>query len=271
MATHNYVRLLGILRKPPKFLKLGNSTAAMFSLIVLNKSRLEKDTYFYNVPTVFTEDEEMVAAIEQYQVNAIIEVEGVITTKNVIKASFCEYCGEKNVKDKATIFVITPIYLCQRESAIQTREEALQKLQQHVEISNKCFVLGTLLRNPELIAIGKKKRNTVRYPIAIQRKYFIHDTNEAHSDYPWVNTIGEQAENDIKYLQVGSVVYVDGYIQTRNATQTSVCNQCQKSYNWKDTAVEIIGYSVEYLQNYLTPEEVEEEHPFDVLLVEESC
>lgn len=57
MATHNYVRLLGILRKSPKFLKLGNSTAAMFSLIVLNKSRSEKDTFYYNVPTIFTDDE----------------------------------------------------------------------------------------------------------------------------------------------------------------------------------------------------------------------
>ena len=231
MATHNYVRLLGILRKSPKFLKLGNSTAAMFSLIVLNKSRSEKDTFYYNVPTIFTDDEEMVTAIEQYKANDIIEVEGVITTKNVIKASSCE--------------------------------------QPHVEISNKCFALGTVLRNPELIAVGKKKKNTVRYPIAIQRKYFIQDSPEVHSDYPWINTIGQQAENDIKYLHTGSVIYVDGYIQTRNAIQTSICNQCGKSYNWKDTAVEIIGYSVEYLQNYLTPEEVAQEHPFDVILVEE--
>ena len=62
---------------------------------------------------------------------------------------------------------------------------------------------------------------------------------------------------------------MDGYIQTRNAIQTSACTQCGKNYNWKDTAVEIIGYSVEYLQNYLTPEEVVQEHPFDVILVEE--
>ena len=182
MATHNYVRLLGILRKSPKFLKLGNSTAAMFSLIVLNKSRSEKDTFYYNVPTIFTDDEEMVTAIEQYKTNDIIEVEGVITTKNVIKASSCEHCGEKNIKEKAIIFVITPLYLCRRESGIQTREDALQKLQPHVEISNKCFALGTVLRNPELIAVGKKKKNTVRYPIAIQRKYFIQDSPEVHSD-----------------------------------------------------------------------------------------
>ena len=211
----------------------------------------------------------MVTDIEQYKTNDIIEVEGVITTKNVIKASSCEHCGEKNIKEKAIIFVITPLYLCRRESGIRTREDALQKLQPHVEISNKCFALGTVLRNPELIAVGKKKKNTVRYPIAIQRKYFIQDSPEVHSDYPWINTIGQQAENDIKYLHTGSVIYVDGYIQTRNAIQTSICNQCGKSYNWKDTAVEIIGYSVEYLQNYLTPEEVAQEHPFDVILVEE--
>lgn len=129
----------------------------MFSLIVLNKSRSEKDTFYYNVPTIFTDDEEMVTAIEQYKTNDIIEVEGVITTKNVIKASSCEHCGEKNIKEKAIIFVITPLYLCRRESGIQTREDALQKLQPHVEISNKCFALGTVLRNPELIAVGKKK------------------------------------------------------------------------------------------------------------------
>ena len=74
MATHYYVRLLGILRKSPKFLKLGNSTAAMFSLIVLNKSRSEKDTFYYNVPTILTDDEEMVSAIQDETVSRLYSV-----------------------------------------------------------------------------------------------------------------------------------------------------------------------------------------------------
>ncbi|MCI6998220.1 MAG: single-stranded DNA-binding protein [Eubacterium sp.] len=268
MATHNYVRLLGALRKPPKIISLANSRAAMFNIIVINKSRFEKDTYYYNVPTIFTEDEMMIDDIVNYKEHDIVEVEGVITTKNVIKASLCEYCGQKNVKEKATIFVVTPLYLCLRESGIATKEESLRLLQPHAEISNKCFAIGTLLRDPELIAIGKKKRNTVRYPLAIHRKYYIRDNPDTHSDYPWVNTIGEQAEDDMRYLHAGSVVYIDGYIQTRNAIQTSVCSHCGESYHWKDSAVEIIGYSVEYLQNYYTPDEVIEHDPFDVIQVE---
>ena len=50
--------------------------------------------------------------------------------------------------------------------------------------------------------------------------------------------------------------------------QTSVCSHCGESYHWKDSAVEIIGYSVEYLQNYYTPDEVIEHDPFDVIQVE---
>lgn len=269
MATHNYIRQLGVLRKEPVFIKTKNKRFAIFNLIVINQSRTETDTYYYNVPTIMAEDEEMIEDIKTYKAFDIIEVAGVITTRNVQKASVCQHCGEKNVKEKATIFVITPLYLCLRASGFASKEEALTALQPHAEISNRCFAIGQLLRDPELIEIGRKKKNRVRYPIAIQRKYFIQDSPDVHTDYPWVNTIGKQAEDDMRYLHEGSLVYIDGYVQTRKATQTSVCSNCNQEYNWADSAVEIIGSSVEYLQNYYLPDEVINHEPFDFIQVEE--
>ena len=90
MATHNYVRLLGALRKPPKIISLANSRAAMFNIIVINKSRFEKDTYYYNVPTIFPADEPMVGDLVNYKERESVEDAGGITTKNVIKATLCE-------------------------------------------------------------------------------------------------------------------------------------------------------------------------------------
>lgn len=270
MATQNYVRLLGVLSKLPLFKPLKNGTElALFHLIVINKSRTEKDTYYYNVPNIMTDNAELIAAIKTYNLYDIIEVEGVITTKNVCKTSNCKVCGEKNRKEKATLVIVTPLYLCQRATGFADNSDALQALQPHEEISNKCFVIGTLMKDPQILAFGKRKKNTVRYPISIKRKYYIVDSPDVHTDYPWVNTVGSQAEDDMRYLHAGSVILIDGYIQTRKATQTSICEYCGTTYDWKDSAVEIIGNSVEYLQNYYTPDEVIEQNPFDYVYVED--
>lgn len=269
MATHNYTRQLGVLRKAPTFLQSKKKRYAIFNLIVVNQSRKSRDTYIFNTPTIMVEDESMIEDVKTYKPFDIIEVSGVITTRNINKASICEHCGAKNVKEKGTVFVITPLYLCQRATGFETKDEALKALIPHAEISNRCFAIGYLVRDPELVEIGRNKKNRVRYPIAIQRKYYIQDSPEIRTDYPWVNTKNNQAEDDMRYLHEGSLVYIDGYIETRNATQTSICTNCNEQYDWKDSAVEIIGESVEYLQNYYSPDEVINREPFDFIEVEE--
>ena len=269
MATHNYIRLLGIVNHTPQIMEYKKGgRLAMFSMIVITKSRTDKERYFYNVPTVITDDEAMIEDICGYSKYDIVELTGVITTKNVRKMSVCTHCGAKNAKEQAMIFVVTPLYLCHRAGGLESEEEALQMLRPHAEVSNYCIAIGTLLRDPELIMIGKKKNNTVRYPISIKRKYYINDSPGIHSDYPWINVTGTHAESDMCFLHKDSVILVEGYIQTRKATQTSVCRECEKTYDWQDTAVEIIGHSVEYLNNFYSTEEVQDFHSFDSIQVE---
>jgi hypothetical protein len=64
-------------------------------------------------------------------------------------------------------------------------------------------------------------------------------------------------------LQTGSLVFVDGAIQTRIIDRKTICEECGEEYIWKETATDIYPYAVEYLQNCLFPErdEVEEKVP----------
>ena len=74
------------------------------------------------------------------------------------------------------------------------------------------------------------------------------------TDYPWVKSFGEQANQDAVHLQEGATIYVSGAIQTREVARTTICANCGEEYIWKDTASEIVPYSVEYLEGCLFPE-----------------
>lgn len=67
-------------------------------------------------------------------------------------------------------------------------------------------------------------------------------------------SFGEQANQDAIHLQEGATIYVSGAIQTREVARTTVCANCGEEYIWKDTASEIVPYSVEYLEGCLFPE-----------------
>ena len=46
-------------------------------------------------------------------------------------------------------------------------------------------------------------------------------------------------------------------LQTRDILRTTTCEECGTNYQWQDSAMEIIPYEVEYLQNFITTEEQE--------------
>ena len=138
--------------------------------------------------------------------------------------------------------------MCKREEEISP-EESLKLLKERCEISNIVMVIGTLCREPEIYT-DDKNRSFAQYQIAVNRRYRIkEDPAETKTDYPWVKTFGEQALKDVYALHTGSQVYLNGALQTREVARETICENCNKSYEWQDVASEIVPYSTEYLSN----------------------
>ena len=110
--------------------------------------------------------------------------------------------------------------------------------------------------------IGDAKHPCCRYRLGVDRKYYIKTQSEITADYPWVYSYGQQAEYDYSHLKMpqdgeqGSLVLVDGFVQYRDVEAKMVCDACGEPYTYHDIVTEFIPYSIEYLNNYITDEEI---------------
>ena len=79
---------------------------------------------------------------------------------------------------------------------------------------NKAFLMGRLTRDPEL-RYSSSNAAIVNFSIAIDRQY---TNNQGQRETDFINIVAfqKQAENIKKYVTKGSLVAVDGRIQTRN-------------------------------------------------------
>ncbi len=79
---------------------------------------------------------------------------------------------------------------------------------------NKAFLIGRLTRDPEL-RYSSSNAAIVNFSIAIDRQY---TNNQGQRETDFINIVAfqKQAENIKKYVGKGSLVAVDGRIQTRN-------------------------------------------------------
>lgn len=79
---------------------------------------------------------------------------------------------------------------------------------------NKAFLIGRLTRDPEL-RYSSSNAAIVNFSIAIDRQY---TNNQGQRETDFINIVAfqKQAENIKKYVFKGSLVAVDGRIQTRN-------------------------------------------------------
>lgn len=260
MAKHNSVFLYGQVLNEPRITKNedGEFIRGMCAINVIrgirdfgnNISNLK-----YDCPIIMSGEPEKIAEMATWHKNDMVEIKGSVTTKEVNKSTICKSCGEKNVAEGNVVF-INPIYLSLRETGI-TKEEGIELLKKRVEISNCATLIGTLCRDMETFRTNEGLQIT-QYQLAVNRKYRVKDDSaENRTDYPWVKSYGNIAIEDSKFLKTGTLVYVDGMIQTREVDRKTVCQHCGNEYNWKDSALEVVPYAVEYLQNFILPEEYE--------------
>ena len=262
MAKENLVLLHGRIQSIPKIYtdSNGDLVKAMFALQVIRRpvrgGKFISNKLYLDLPIILTRNVDMIRQACNFEQSDMLDVRGVLSTKEVSKVTICPACQARNSIPGTTTYV-TPLYMCRREQHVSDEEE-MQLLKERCEISNMVMVIGTLCRDPE-IYIDDKKHAFAQYQLAVNRRYRIkEDSAETKTDYPWIKTSGDQALKDTEALKTGSQVYIRGALQTREVHRKTKCMECGAEYEWNDTATEIIPYSTEYLANCDVPVAKEE-------------
>lgn len=260
MAKENLVSLHGQLIAAPKVYVTSDNKYSKGILVLKTLRRpVMKDgiivgsRLYFDCPIILTKNPQLIKQLFEFNVGDMVDVKGVLSTQEVIKTTVCPQCSYKNSTQGNSVFV-TPIYICRREQELSPAD-GIRILKERCEVSNTVAVIGTLCRDPEGHE-DDKGQHYARYQLAVNRKFHIkEDDPSIKTDYPWVKTFGYQALNDAKGLRMGSVVYINGAIQTREIERVTTCEKCGTKYKWKEQVAEIVPYSTEYLANCIIPEE----------------
>ena len=295
MARENLTFLTGIVAKSPTIVKAGDEYQyAMVYLIVSRGLREVGDHRKYmkcDNPIIMTRDPKLIQEIESWNKYDIVHVKGMIASKRIMKSSICKECGMKNSQPGALVYVY-PIY-AEKIGSVETKEQAVEYLSDHREISNQLYVFGHVCGDPKKIK-PKSDLIVTQYQIALTRKFRIRtDSPDIRTDFPWVKSYGDNAEEDKLRLRKGSEVYIDGCLQARSVLRHAICGQafdmegkamfddemnpirktdangkpvgCGAVYDWQDRAMEIVPYSTEYLSNYNSDQEIEKNENENVI------
>ena len=275
MSRQNNVFLYARVSKPPIISKndLGEYNYGMVYLDTVRSPRefgLENGVHFskHDHPLVFSREKEIIDRMLEWDENSIVYVKGVVSTKRIVKSSYCPNCKDDNGnasenKSDGNLVYVTPIFV-ETVKHHPDKDSAIEDLMAHRELSNQIFILGTVLRDPKFITT-KQGIQIAQYPIAINRKYQIRtDDPSIRTDWPIVKSYGPLARDDKTFVKYQSDVIIDGFLQARTVTRKLKCACCGKEYEWKDQCMEIVPYATEYVSGYNTKEDIENEYGHSV-------
>lgn len=259
MATHNQTISTGYIKNDPQI--WGDPGSEKF-ICQIRTTHRPTDGYYekkYEDLLVYYDGEELMPKLKKLKKFDVIEIKGVFNVLILNKKSICPVCQHENIKYNGTATYIYPIDVLKLNSLTTSNEWDSTSLEgiiskHYEEWSNNLFLIGTLVKDPEMV--GSEKHPCCRYMLGIDRKYFIKTQSDITADYPWVYSYGQQATWDFMHLKKGSVVAIDGFIENRNCLPKIKCEHCQKEYEYDDVITSFIPYSVEYLSNYITDEEI---------------
>ena len=262
MARLNSSMLYGAVADVPRVIKddaTGEYKRAAFHIAVVKDDRNtgldDKSEIQINYPLIVTQDPEQVRLISKLKMNDIVELEGMFVTRKVQKLSHCKFCGHQNVVEGNFCYV-RPIAMKKRNTTDNTEKQAIQMVIDNKAFSNKLLMLGNVCSEVKFHK-GEKYDSCV-YQVGSDRKFFIkEDDPDTRSDFPIINTYGAQARKDTLALKKSSLIYIDGYLRSKEFSRKTICSSeaCKKEYQWKDNVMDIIAYDVQYCSNYDDPEE----------------
>lgn len=255
----NKAHLYGQILDPPKLFYSGEELySTMCSLKILRRqgtpgetTRPVKGKLVVDTPLVRTKNPKMMEAMQKLKAGDMISVIGVITTKEIVKKTICPHCGTQNTFN-GTAFYVEPIHLEAVKHEL-SREDGFADLLQNMELSNNVYLSGKLCKAPTERAT--EKSSICQFQIAVNRRYHIkEDSPDVETDYPYIKSFGEIAKENYSVLHVGSEVFVDGSIQTREYQKAIICASCEQEYSVMDSSGEIVPYYVGYLAECDIPE-----------------
>lgn len=103
---------------------------------------------------------------------------------------------------------------------------------------NRVHLVGRLGQDPEVRSLGQSGDNVTQFSLATSRKFNTRDGEKKEStQWHKIQCFGPQGENCSRYLQKGSLVYIEGEIRYREYEQDGV----------KKYATDIYAQSVQFL------------------------
>ncbi len=263
MATHNQVRVVGFLIDEPNIINegdIGNEKV----LFTVRTARREIEGYrgknFADLVVIY-DGEEMIKKCKELKKFDVVDIKGVFNIITTNKKHKCTECGYINIRYNCVSTFIYPLWLnriASYKDYYAEKEEMPNRLliENYKEISNQCLIVGTVVTEPEFIE-AKNKCRICRYALGVDRKQYINTQNDITADYPWVYSYGKQADSDKRHLlDKKTLVLVDGFIHNEKIRGKCMCEECKKEFTFFDIGTQFTPYSVEYLNNYKTDEEI---------------
>lgn len=268
----NTVELYGRINEDPKIRvnTKGEYVYGRFTMHTVRRSSASRflilqGDYRWDFLPIVTKNKSMIEnAMLEIEEGDMVFVKGTLCTYERTKRFKCPHCGAIMNRD-GVVACIDPVFIKKCETGYD-KEHAFKLIQKCDEISNQIHIIGTICREPKCYVNEEKNRLECDFQIATNRnRHILEDDPEKRSDYPWVKTFGERAAEYAEALHVNSSVYINGSLQARKVKRELVCEECCELFEGIDSAVEIIPYSIEYLNNCDIPEsEMEEEEKIPI-------
>lgn len=262
MAKENTVILYGrVVRKAVKTDDEEEYVSAKFYLHTIRRTSSSSDYILegnnkWDMPCVYSRNKKVIERMAEIEEGDTMWVKGTLCTQDTKRKFVCTECGNIQQEDMAVVVYIDPIHVKRGETGLDDKA-AYKLIRENFEISNMVFIDGTLCREPGESAyyIDQETGNEkFDFQIASNRiRRIVEDGPDKKVDYPWVKCYGSKAQEYFKALHLGSSVFIDGAIQTRDITHHAICNNCGKLMEKPGIATEIVPYHIEYLENCELP------------------
>lgn len=172
-------------------------------------------------------------------------IKGIVGTSDVKRGFICPACHNHIIFDAITTNVILI-------DAVKLTGQ--HNLEDFKEMSNVVYILGTLCRDIKLQTLRSGVKNA-QYQMAVNRKLNVREQPERWTDYPFISSLGEQAEQDYMRMEEGSQCFINGGLQTRTIVRAYKCPDCNNIIQAQEEIMEVCPYNVEYLNNCKFDEE----------------
>lgn len=266
MAFDNDVRLFArVIQKPLVRMDENGNPFQIETYLHVLRGRRDFGLHFghveYQIALVVSTDDVIIKKMQGWDKNDFAYIHGYLSTADIVKQSWCPnkikvtrggveteaVCGAENSKS-GTLVYVNPINAYLLASGL-TEEASMAMLRNCEEESNSVKLVGRLCKDPEEVNY-KAGVPTAKYMLAIKRsKFFKNEPSDWDTDFPVVRSYGDIAVKDLMALRQNSVVMIDGYLQSRQVKQKTICSSCGQEYEWDDLATEVVPYRVEYLKN----------------------